>query len=187
MSRNATWTNKDGLIVGFGTHSEDNDVLAVVEGGTVKTYTIELSDATALEDTDAITVASMPPQNVHIPRGSYIQKASFVVTTIFTSEGSATLDIGTYKAGGDGSSSGDDVAAGIDADIALTALDAIGDAVACDGSLVGGVLPCGQICDDDVVVVFGFEAAAFTAGAGVLTLEVLVPHGSQGRTLAAVN
>ena len=186
MPRNATWTNADGLIVGFGTHTEDNGVLAVTgDSGTRRTYVIELPAAASLEDTDAITVASLGPQHAVIPRGSKIVSASFSVTTVFTSEGSATLDIGTYEAAGDGSSSGDDDADGIDADIALTALDAVGDLVVCDGALITGAVACGAVADADVTVVFGFEAAAFTAGAGVLTLEVIVPSGSQGRSLAA--
>ena len=181
MARNATWTNSDGLVVGFGTHTSDNNVMAVVEGGTVKQYTIDLPDATAIEDTDAITVAgSIPPQSVTIPRGSYIKSASFVVTTAFTSGGAATLDIGTYS-----TAAVVDVANGIDVDIALSDINAIGEVVACNGTLVGGVLPVGGTSNSDVVVVFGDEAAVYTAGAGVLTLEVIVPHGGQGRTLAA--
>lgn len=185
MSRNNTWTNSDGLVVGFGTHSEDNNVAAVTgDSGTLKTLVIELPDATLLEDTDAITVASLPPQSARIPRGSYIKKATFQVKTPFTSEGAATLDIGTYAADGDGSSTGDDLAAGIDADIALTAIDAIGDVVVCNGASVAGVVPVGVVANSDVVVVFGFEAAVYTAGAGVLTVEYIVPSGSLGRTLA---
>ena len=182
MPRNATHVF-DGLTVGYGTHTVDNDVLRVIEGGTMKKYVIELPDATALEDTDAITIASLPPQSATIPRGSYIRKATFQVKTIFTTSASATLDIGTYEAGGDGSSTGDDVAAGIDADIAVTALDAVGDIVVCNGTLVDGVIPVGATSDSDVVVVFGFEAGVYTAGAGILTLEVIVPSGSLGRTL----
>ncbi len=181
MSRDTLWTNQDGLRVGFGTHSQDNDVLAVVEGGTVKQYTIELPDATLLEDTDAITVAgSIPPQSVLIPRGSVLKSATFSVTDIFTSGGAATLDIGFYSA-----AAVVDDANGIDVDLALTVIDAIGDIVVCDGALVGGVVPLGATSNSDVVVVFGFEAAVYTAGAGVLTLEVIVPHGAQGRVLAA--
>ncbi len=181
MSRDTLFVNQDGLTLGFGTHSADNDMLQVVEGGTVKVYAIEILDATKLEDTDAITAAgSIPPQSVLIPRGSIIRSASFSVTKIFTSGGAATLDIGTYSP-----AAVVDDANGIDVDIALTAIDAIGDVVVCDGALVNGVLPVGAVSDSDVAVVFGFEAAVFTAGAGVLTLEVIVPSGSQGDDLAA--
>jgi hypothetical protein len=181
MPRDNTWTNSDGLIVGFGTHTEDNGVGAVTGlSGTQVTYTIELPDATLLEDTDAITVASIPPQSVAIPRGAILNRATFSVTTAFTSGGAATLDIGFYSA-----AAVVDDANGIDVDIALTAIDAIGDVVVCDGALVGGVIPLGATSNSDVFVVFGDEAAVYTAGAGVLTLEMTYPHGSQGRTLAA--
>jgi len=183
MPRNATHTF-DGLVVGYGTHSADNGVAGVTgDSGTVKTYVIELPDATLLEDTDAITVASLPPQQAIIPRGSFIKSATFHVKTAFTTSASATLDIGTYEAAGDGSSSGDDDADGIDADIAVTAIDAIGDIVICDGALVGGVVPVGVTADADVAIVFGYEAGVYTAGAGTLVVEVIVPHGSMGRTL----
>ena len=181
MSRGNTWTNPDGLIVGFSTHSVDDNVGAVTgDSGTLRTYVIELPDATLLEDTDAITVASIPPQSLAIPRGSIINRATFSVTKVFTSGGAATLDIGLYAL----DATVDD-ANGIDVDLALTVLDAIGDVVICDGALVGGVVACGATSNTDVYVVFGDEATVYTAGAGVLTLEVLVPHGAQGATLAA--
>jgi len=182
MSRNATWTNSDGLRVGFGTHTEDNNVLRVVEGGTVKTYTIELPDATALEATASITSASIPPQSVLLPRGSSILEATFSVKTVFTTSASGALDIGLWSAA---STPVLDDINGIDAAIAVTALDAIGDVVICDGAVVGGVVPVGATSNSDCAVVFGYVTGVFTAGAGVLTLRVLVPHGSQGRTLAA--
>lgn len=181
MPRDNTWTNSDGLVVGFGTHTEDNGVQAVTgDSGTVRTYTIELPDATLLEDTDSITVASIPPQAVAIPRGSVLNRATLHVTTAFTSAGAATLDIGFYSA-----AAVVDDANGIDVDIALTAIDAIGDIVICDGALVGGVVPLGATSNSDVYVVFGDEAAVYTAGAATLVLEVQVPHGSQGTSLAA--
>lgn len=183
MARNNTHTF-DGLVVGYGTHTVDNNILRVIEGGTVKTYVIEVTDATDIEDTDSITTASLPSQSVTIPRGSYIKSANFEVLTVFTSSNAAVLDIGTYEAGGDGSSTGDDDADGIDADIAITAIDAVGDVVACNGALVAGVVSCGAVSNSDVVVVFGWDAYAFTAGAGILTLEVVVPSGSAGRTVA---
>ena len=66
MSRDATWTNSDGLVVGFGTHSVDNDVTAV-RGGTCKTLEVEY-DLVNMADTFAAT--NVKPQDVIIPRGS---------------------------------------------------------------------------------------------------------------------
>ena len=40
MARSSTWTNSDGLVVGFGTRTLDNGILAEVQGGTVRKYTV---------------------------------------------------------------------------------------------------------------------------------------------------
>jgi len=181
MSRNATWTNSDGLVVGFGTHSEDNNVPAVTGSGSVKTMVVELPDATALEAIGSVTVASIPPQSAVIPRGSRILEASFQVTTAFTTSASGALDIGTHSI-----AAVDDDIDGIDEDIAVTALDAVGAVVACDGSLVNGVTTCGAVSTSDVVPTFGYATGVFTAGAGVLTIRYLEPRGSQGESFAAV-
>jgi hypothetical protein len=175
MARNETWSNADGLNVGFGTHTADNTIARVVSTDNMVVTTQQLFNLLDLEDTDAITVASMPVANHVIPRGSRITKADLVVTVGATSGGAATLDIGTYEAGGDGSATGDDLAAGIDVDIAVTALNVIGDAVICNGALVNGVLTVGAVSTSDVVVVCGFEAAAFTAGQIILTVSYIPP------------
>jgi DUF1009 family protein len=176
MARNATWTNSDGLVVGFGTHTEDNDVVAVSGSGTHKTFYLEVV-GTDLVDT--IAVANLKPQSALIPRGSTITAASFKVVEAFTSGGSATLDIGLF-----GTSVVDD-ADGIDVDIALTAIDAIGDVVVCNGAVVGGVVAVGATANEDCHLTASYETAAFTAGKGILTVEVIVPSGSAGPSLAA--
>jgi hypothetical protein len=181
MSRGNTWTNADGLVVGFGIHSEDNNVPAVVGGsGAVKTMVVELPDASALEATASVTVASIPPQSAIIPRGSRILEASFQVTTAFAGA-TANLDIGTHSA-----AAVDDDPNGIDAAVDVLVIDAIGAVVACDGALVAGVTSAGAASTSDVVVTFSYDTAAFTAGAGVLTLRYIEPQGSQGESFAAV-
>jgi hypothetical protein len=182
MARDATWTNSDGLVVGFGTHSADNNVPVVTGTGTLRTYQVELPDATALEATASITSASIPPQSVVIPHGSYIKSATFQVTEAFTTSASGNLDIGLWSKAA--TPVLDDID-GIDAAIDILVLDAIGDVVVCDGALVGGVLPVGKVNDADNVVVFGYETGIFTAGAGILTMEVIVPFGSTGGTILA--
>lgn len=185
MSRGATWTNKDGLVVGFGTHSEDNGVAAVVGGsGPIKTLVVKLEDATAIEVVGSITAASFKPQDVIIPRGSYILEASFQVTAAFTTSDSGALNIGTNKAVVGAFT--DDDENGIDAAVAATALDAIGAVVACDGALVGGVTSCGANSTSDVKVMFGTSTGVFTAGAGILTVRYQEPQLDQGSAFAAV-
>lgn len=182
MPRNATWTNSDGLVVGFGTHTVDNGVAAVVGGsGAVKTMVLELSDASALEATASVTTASIKPQSVLIPRGSRILEASFQVTTAFTTSASGALDIGTHSA-----AAADDDPNGIDEAIAVTALDAVGATVACDGALVAGVTSAGANSTSDVVVTFSYDTGAFDTGAGVLTLRYIEPQLGQSESFAAV-
>lgn len=173
MSRGSQWTNNDGVVVGFGTHTADNEIPAVTAGaGSVKTMTMVVNLAD-LEDTDLITVASIDARATVIPRGSVIKAATVQMTVAATSGGSATLDIGFYDA--DTSSITVDDANGIDVDIALTAIDAVGDIVICDGALVNGVTPAGTTSNSDVVVVAGFEAAVFTAGQAIITVEFIPP------------
>ena len=182
MSRNSTWTNSDGLVVGFGGHTADNDVPAVTGVGSTRFYTVELPDATALEATAAITSASIPPQSVTIPHGSYIKSANFQVTVPFTTAANGNLDIGLWS---NASTPVLDDINGIDAAVDILVLDAIGDVVVCDGAVVGGVVPVGKTNDADCVVTFGYETGVFTAGAGILTLEVVTPSGSTGGVILA--
>src|SRR6185295_2230329 len=120
MARQNTWSNSDGLVVGFGTHTSDNNVLAVTsEKGPFKTAQM-LITGVGLPVTGSITTANLPPQAVFLKRGSRITRAHFEVVTAFTSGGTPTLTVGTHKADATA-----DVAAGVMSAIAMTAIDAI--------------------------------------------------------------
>lgn len=176
MARQNTWTNSDGLVVGFGTHSVDNNVPAEdANGGAFKVAKLFIT-GTALEDT--VTVASLPPQSLRLPRGTTIKSAKFQVVVPFTSGGAATLDIGTFAA----DATADD-ADGIDAAIALTAIDAIGEVVVCDGALVNGTIPAGATSNSEVIIAASYNAAVYTAGTGILTVEYSLPD--YNKTIAA--
>lgn len=178
MSRGSTWTNSDGLVVGYGTHTKDNDVAAVTsERGSVKTLVMEINGTSVPTSWAA---ANVSPQAVVIPRGSIITKSTFQVVVPFTSGGAATLSIGTY---GGTAYTTTDVAAGIDSAIALTAIDAIGETVQNDGTLVAGTIAVGATADTECVVGYTYGTAAFTAGKGVLTVQYIEPSG--GNTIAA--
>lgn len=180
MPRQNTWTNSDGLVVGFGTHTSDNNVPAVTsEVGAVKTLTV-LVTGTSIESAASITAASFPPQAASIKRGSLIKRASFQTVVAFTSGGAATLNIGTYKTNTPATV---DVAGGISSALAITTIDAIGENVNCAGTLVNAAIPVGATSDSDVQIVFGYGTAAFTAGSGILTVEYVEPN--FGRTIAA--
>lgn len=176
MPRNNTWTNADGLVVGFGTHSVDNNVPAEDAGnGTTKVVKLLV---TGTQVPDTVAAANIAPQSVLIKRGSRITRAYFEVITAFTSGGAATLDLGTFSA----AAVADD-ADGIDAAVALTAIDTAGEIVACDGALVGGTVAAGATSDSDVLVAPSYNVAAFTAGVGMLVVEYIEPD--YNRSIAA--
>ena len=110
-----------------------------------------------------------------------ITRAYFEVTVPFAGA-TANLDIGLWS---NAATPVLDDINGIDAAIDVIVIDAIGGVVQCDGALVGGVLPVGKVNDASNVVTFGYETAVFTAGAGILTLEVIVPSGSTGGVILA--
>jgi len=75
------------------------------------------------------------------------------------------LDLGLWNDDGDGTFSVGDMN-GIDAAIAVTAIDAIGDKVACDGVLIDTV-----IAENQYVSAKGHASNAFTAGAADLVIK----------------
>lgn len=153
-----TWTNEDGLLVRFNTSRSDARTDGVV-GPNLQMIEVGLPDATALGDTD--TAAALADA-VFIPAGATILRAHFVVDTAFTSGGSAVLDIGLKQA--DGTNIDDD---GVDAALAVAALT-VRTGVACDGALVTDKMQY------DSYVMFTYDTAAFTAGAGRLFIEYIV-------------
>jgi len=155
-----SYVNSDGL-----------EILTAGEAGTAAKRGTVVSPKKALVMT--ITGTDVPssvdtPQDhdAFIPAGSYITGASLIVTTAFTSGGSATLTLGTYQQ--DGTVVDAD---GIDATVALAAL-AANKAVACDGAAVGGTATVGGA---DVYVEAIYGTAAFTAGEAKLVIEYIEP------------
>jgi hypothetical protein len=59
---------------------------------------------------------------------------------------------------------------GIDVAIAVTAIDAIGDVVACNGAAVGGIVTVGTA---PAYVSLDYDTAAFTAGTAKLVIEYI--------------
>lgn len=171
MSRQTTWANSDGLTVGYGRHTADNDVAAAYGGqGAVKTMVVEIN-GTSLVDT--IVDGSIPPQTAQIRRGSTILSATLTTTVAWT--GTGTLDIGTWGRGTLDTPVVDD-ADGIDADIDIdVALAAVGDTVHCDGALVGGAVTVGETSNSDCVISASWETAVPTAGQAILTIRYIEP------------
>jgi len=112
------------------------------------------------------SVATPQDHDAFIPAGSYITGAHLIVSTAFTSGGSATLTVGTYTQAGAAVD-----ADGIDATIAVADL-AADKAVACNGAAVGGTATVGGA---DVYVEAIYGTAAFTAGEAKLVIEYIEP------------
>jgi len=154
------YVNADGL-----------EILTAGEAGTAAKRGTAVSPKKALvmtlTGTDLGSSADTPQDHdAFIPAGSYITSASLIVTTAFTSGGSATLTIGAYQQ--DGTTVDAD---GIDATVALAAL-AANKGVACDGALVGGTATVGA---NDVYIEANYGTAAFTAGEAKLVIEYIEP------------
>ena len=155
-----SYTNADGLFIVTDEAQgavRDNGVTA---SNGIKTLVFEIKDATLLGTSDV----NPQPNDAFIPAGSYITKASLVVTTAFTSGGSATLGVGLQQA--DGTIIDAD---GIDATVAVADL-AVNKAVVCNGALVGGTATVGA---DNSYLSLVYGTAAFTAGAAKLVIEYI--------------
>jgi hypothetical protein len=155
-----TWTNSDGLRVNFGLdEAKKARAGSPMPAGAFKTYEFDIV-GTELGSASAFINGSY---TVIIPAGAIVQNATLITEVIFTGS-SSTLNLGLAKINGDTYD-----ADGIDATIALTAIDAVGETVACDGALVGVALA------HDSVLVADYDTAAFTAGRGKLIVNVLIP------------
>ena len=156
-----SYTNADGTYVLTGT-----DQGAVLPQGStsypvLRSLVVDIPDFTLIGTT--FTSANLTPNWPSIPANALITDANLIMTTAATSGGAATLTIGTYNSAGTAID-----ADGIDATIALTALDAIGEVVQCDGAQVNGVVTVGTAA---AYVGLIYATAAYTAGAGKLIIS----------------
>src|SRR3990167_8754134 len=172
MARDLIWSNADGLSVGFGTHSVDNDVPAVSAIGNKVRVSMEIN---LVDLVDTFAATTRKPQEIRIPRGSVITEA-YVVTKVAATGTTATLDLGLWGVG-----DVVDDADGIVADITVGELDAIGEVHICDGALVAssgntaaaGVVVVGATSNSDVVIAPSYETSVFTAGVVLLVVEYI--------------
>lgn len=152
------------------TNADGQRVLTGVDQGAVKLQGITANDPTQVLVMDITFTAlgttfgasNIDLNNPYIPAGSLIKRADLVMTTAATSGGSATLTIGTYNAAGTAID-----ADGIDATVALTAIDAIGETVRCDGA---HLTTAGYVSENAYIGAI-YATAAFTAGVGKLYIE----------------
>jgi len=153
-----SYTNADGLyVLTNGGQGDVQDRGVTTDGCLV----LDIPDFTAIGST--FGASDIDVMDAVIPAGSVITNAYLVMTTAAPSGDAATLTIGTYNAAGTAID-----ADGIDAAVALTAIDADGDVVRCDGAQASGVL--GYLtADAHIGMIYG--TAVFTAGAGKLVVE----------------
>ena len=164
MARANSWTNDDGLFVGFGTRDSKNDNGATVQTeGNVESFSMELE----WDNLPAAAPTAPLSKSIPIPANSTIHRATLSVTEAFTAAGGATLDIGFKQADGT-----DIDLNGIDAVIAITVIDAIGDVVQCNGALVGGLVTVRLL---DAYISTVVTTGPFTAGMAELTIEYSRP------------
>lgn len=186
MARNALWSNPDGLSVGFGTHSSDNELFReVAKQGSRRIYQAYLIYA-SLVDTSTATSYPFDVHEAVVPRGSLALRGS--VQSIVGAVGTnPTLDIGMWSRGL--ATEVVDTTDGLVADITEAELATIGEAHILDGSMIVAIgsstaITVGATADMDCAIAPSYETDAFTAGTGLFTIEFQVPFGPAGATIA---
>lgn len=155
-----SWINADGLEVLM--HGEQGKVKK--NGAT--TRSIRQTLVVDIDGTEVPSTADTPEANdAFIPAGAYIVSSYLIVDEAFTSGGAATMTIGTYEK--DGTTIDAD---GVDAAVALTALNATGKVVANDGAQVEGGVTVGAA---DAYVKANYGTAAYTGGKAKLFVEFI--------------
>lgn len=157
-----SYTNADGLFILTDGAQGSIGGEGVSARSTRQTLVVDITSANTASTFGASNIDQLAPT---LPANCIIVNADLVITTPFTSGGSATLTIGTYNAAGTAID-----ADGIDATIALTAIDGDGDVVQCDGAQVSGLVTVGGAA---AYVGWNWGTAAFTAGAAKLIIEYI--------------
>lgn len=159
MSRGATWTNSDGLVVGFGTRDSKNNT-----GATVRTQgNVEIMQVILDYDNLPAAAGTAPSsKSIPVPANAVIKSAYLQTITDWATADSATLDIGFVNSAGTEIDQD-----GIDAAIAAAALDT-GDTVVCDGALIGV-----DVGTSDAYLSCEVNTGSFTTGQSQLTIEYI--------------
>lgn len=164
MRKANLWTNKDGLVVGFGTRNvEVNSGATVVAGDGIHRKVVMKIVGTEVA---ATAPTSQLVNGAVIPAGSHILSATLVVDTPFVGA-TAALKVGGYLAST--LAADDDDGFITAANGALANIDADDEEVAGSGAYVGTTIA------NNLVVGCDYDTAAFTAGAGTLVIEYIAP------------
>jgi len=171
MARAATWTNSDGLEVGFGQRTSVTDY-----AGTVRTQGNECMIVMEINAADMPTASGTARKayDMYIPAGAYITKATLNVTTTFAdSDANPTMTIGLVDEDGsvidiDGLFAGLTEASGV-----LTAPSVVeGDVATYGGALVNGIDHIGTA---NGYITAALDTGAWDAGFAQLTVWYLLP------------
>ena len=172
----------DGLVVGYGTRTESNEVASVTNGANgVRTIVVELDMASlpAFASESATAYPNASGQQAMIPEGSIILGGQIQVLVACTGT-SADADIGLWGLGGVDDSNGLK-----DAILVATVAEA-GDVLILDGDLVADAADshlavAGAVAASDVFVTASYTTA-YTAGRIRVSVDYRPPTGSSGRT-----
>ena len=180
MPRDSAWKNADGLVVGFGTRSDDNLQAVKLPGsGSEHELRFRITDMTAL-GTDAtagtgIYAPQYTAQAVKIPANATVQEVRVITDTAATSSGAADLLIGLYTVSAAHAVSAvdaDGLAAA--ADSALTDFSAAGETIVLAKGSNAAYVGKKQVGTSDVIVLATYATAAYTAGAVTVNIKYTV-------------
>jgi hypothetical protein len=168
MTRKSTWTNSDGLVVGFGANFPERQEGGVVKSfGSVQEAVLNITYESTLGEAGA---------SIRLPKNAVVLEATLEVTTAW-----ASADSGTLAVGHDEADTADTDAFFLPATLTAAALTPAGKTFYGDGVYFKDTnaqkLPV-AITDsfDDATkgaVVFFTKANNFTAGAAKLVLRYL--------------
>jgi|SRR5690606_11774599 len=158
------WLNNDGLTIKYGLEQAEQAKGGKVNAGDGIKQKLELD----IIGTDIPSTDAPIEKRIGIPQGATITGAWLLVTTAFTSGGSATLDVGLMADNGDGTYSTEDDD-GIFSAVAVASLTD-GAQVAMNGAY-GSAQVGTETHGRDYVVSYGYGTAAFTAGVAKLVIE----------------
>lgn len=171
----AAWINESGLPIRFGTDLAANGAGGQFRwNGPMAEYEYDI----VWNELEAFGTVTYLGRTVRIPDGMLLTEATIEVSEAFTSGGAATLTLGFHNA--DGTAYDAD---GIDAAVALTALDTVGETTVCDGALVNTILANGSKKYSYVTATVG--TADYTAGKAKLRLKLFVVKGGASAPLNA--
>ena len=169
MSRAATWTNSDGLEVGFGKRDSEYKYAGTVRtmgNEEMITLSIKASEMPLYEG------AAVPSMCMPIPAGAYITKATLNVLTSFAdADANPTMTIGLVNAAGTAIDI-DGIFAGLtEASNQLTAPQVVeGDVATYGGGLVNGIDDIGTA---DGYLTADLDTGAWDSGEAILTVWYL--------------